>query len=107
MRDLFGHAPAQATYPGRELGRRQEPAGAYRPEPAPRPGPASRATHYIHVGNRSYSRDELLALSGFHEACVGYPDDLIGVVLTRPGGGCEEGRVGKECVSTCRSEWSP
>src|SRR3546814_2626574 len=27
--------------------------------------------------------------------------------LTREGGRSEERRVGKECVSTCRSRWSP
>src|SRR3546814_13976280 len=32
--------------------------------------------------------------------CVGYPHELFAVRS-------EERRVGKECVSTCRSRWSP
>src|SRR3546814_3638406 len=33
--------------------------------------------------------------------------DLIAALLARCGGRSEERRVGKECVSTCRSRWSP
>src|SRR3546814_15964221 len=35
-------------------------------------------------------------------------EDIIALVaLYRPGPRSEERRVGKECVSTCRSRWSP
>src|SRR3546814_8982492 len=34
------------------------------------------------------------------------PDDLL-ALLQRRTGRSEERRVGKECVSTCRSRWSP
>src|SRR3546814_4971667 len=33
--------------------------------------------------------------------------DAAGKVLLTTGGQSEERRVGKECVSTCRSRWSP
>src|SRR3546814_18138693 len=32
---------------------------------------------------------------------------LVAGIWTRDGGRSEERRVGKECVSTCRSRWSP
>src|SRR3546814_12398708 len=38
------------------------------------------------------------------DACILDPPDTV-VVLA--GGRSEERRVGKECVSTCRSRWSP
>src|SRR3546814_13981302 len=34
-------------------------------------------------------------------------DGAIGHLLLRRSGRSEERRVGKECVSTCRSRWSP
>src|SRR3546814_13373861 len=34
-------------------------------------------------------------------------DALLGLTLERVGGRSEERRVGTECVSTCRSRWSP
>src|SRR3546814_14199993 len=35
------------------------------------------------------------------------PDDSCGSPLTQAATRSEERRVGKECVSTCRSRWSP
>src|SRR3546814_18019059 len=32
---------------------------------------------------------------------------ILGDFLSRHGGRSDEGRVGKECVSTCRARWSP
>lgn len=85
MRDLFGHAAAQVSYPGKQTAVHQRPAVPYRAEAPPPSGPVSRRNHYYHVGNRAYSRDELLTLSGFHQACADNPDDLIVVVLYRAG----------------------
>src|SRR3546814_14079950 len=34
-------------------------------------------------------------------------DDMPLIVIEQPGNRSEERRVGKECVSTCRSRWSP
>src|SRR3546814_19097251 len=45
---------------------------------------------------------------------LGRPDDIAGIIVflaSRAGayvmGRSEEGSVGKECVSTCRFQWSP
>src|SRR3546814_18798567 len=35
------------------------------------------------------------------------PHTSTGRGIDQPGGGSEERRVGKECVSTCRSRWWP
>src|SRR3546814_10738022 len=37
----------------------------------------------------------------------GHLVDLSGLISPRASGRSEERRVGKECVSTCRSRWSP
>src|SRR3546814_19450583 len=40
-------------------------------------------------------------------ACMNYFTPLAGIHFAPPGARSEERRVGKECVSTCRSRWSP
>src|SRR3546814_13778140 len=49
---------------------------------------------------------DALAASGIGDGVIvtGFRDDLVGAVAARR---AEERRVGKECVSTCRSRWSP
>src|SRR3546814_1682146 len=42
-----------------------------------------------------------------HEAVVGRADQTQPVGIELPDERSEERRVGKECVSTCRSRWSP
>src|SRR3546814_15019594 len=41
------------------------------------------------------------------DALVFFDDDVAVAVLDVEAGRSEERRVGKECVSTCRSRWSP
>src|SRR3546814_11435494 len=55
------------------------------------------ATRAVVAGEAAYERDSVL----FDKA--DYPFALITALLRRS----EERRVGKECVSTCRSRWSP
>src|SRR3546814_20227269 len=45
----------------------------------------------------------------FHVNAWGLPFavPMVGATLVLPGARSEERRVGKECVSTCRSRWSP
>src|SRR3546814_8376313 len=38
---------------------------------------------------------------------IGRPEDMAAIVSFLSGPRSEERRVGKECVSTCRSRWSP
>src|SRR3546814_20218271 len=57
---------------------------------------------------RAFSRVAyVMAVFGFMEN----PDQILGVLQNRAKGVAparsEERRVGKECVSTCRSRWSP
>src|SRR3546814_10065771 len=45
-----------------------------------------------------------------HDARIGDEASLVGIIQGDEGrqqGRSEERRVGKECVSTCRSRWSP
>src|SRR3546814_2414913 len=45
--------------------------------------------------------------AGWVGSIAGVPDDCESVVIILSGGArSEERRVGKECVSTCRSRWS-
>src|SRR3546814_18305135 len=51
-------------------------------------------------------QDDIQVVQGFLRVAAtvqAYPADVPGVFLLRS----EERRVGKECVSTCRSRWSP
>src|SRR3546814_11525784 len=72
-----------------------------RPEvrPVPESNDAERALH------AALLRNPREAVSGERLAAMGDPDAIENyrVVLGRS----EERRVGKECVSTCRSRWSP
>lgn len=78
-RDLFGRAPAQA---------RSRPAiakQAAQPPPALGRGPPGPAEYFV-LGNRSISRDDLLRLLNFEQACKDTPDhDLIAVLETVDG----------------------
>src|SRR3546814_15487944 len=48
------------------------------------------------------------ALYHFYAAVAGqYPDEVRGVAVARSVPRSEAGRVGKECVRTCTSRWSP
>src|SRR3546814_16402792 len=46
-----------------------------------------------------------LALAGLGELAAGLVAELVVVLVVQPRS--DERRVGKECVSTCRSRWSP
>src|SRR3546814_18017570 len=48
-----------------------------------------------------------LSCKDCHGTADAYPNLLTSNVAARPQGRSEERRVGKECVSTCRSQWSP
>src|SRR3546814_11045195 len=49
-----------------------------------------------------------LAMSIRTPVCLPAPEqDVFQPVFTAAGGRSEERRVGQECVSTCRSRWSP
>src|SRR3546814_4284042 len=54
-------------------------------------------------GAEGRHRDGQPVRLGDHAACVGDLDRARGSARMRS----EERRVGKECVSTCRSRWSP
>src|SRR3546814_11313196 len=45
--------------------------------------------------------------AGFHDTITSIADASGGFTATRHLRRSEERRVGKECVSTCRSRWSP
>ncbi|WP_447988321.1 hypothetical protein [Achromobacter spanius] len=80
-RDLFGHAPAQATY------RRGREAATAERAPAPDAWLRSSSRQEFFFGQgRSFTREQLLRASGFHEAAKANPDDEILVVFdsTRP-----------------------
>src|SRR3546814_11698030 len=61
-------------------------------------GPGDRATLPLF---RQFARGLVLRPSGGGRFSMLYVEDLAAAVRT------EERRVGKECVSTCRSRWSP
>src|SRR3546814_14028169 len=52
---------------------------------------------------------DILDLPGAYSLRARSPDEAVtrAVVLVRSSTRSEERRVGKECVSTCRSRWSP
>ncbi|MNU43047.1 hypothetical protein D3C71_318230 [compost metagenome] len=84
-RDLFGSAPAQARSTDRAAPQESRQRAQVR-DPAPLgrgpPGPAQ----YFQCGTRNYSRDELMRLVDFEDACRRLPDnDLIIVVETIDG----------------------
>ena len=78
-RDLFGRAPVQAHTRPAEL----KPAAQAPPKLGRGPpGPAE----YFVLGSRSISRDELLRLLDFEQACRDTPDhDLIAILETVDG----------------------
>lgn len=82
-RDLFGHAPARATYH-----RAREASGVDRARSPDAWQRSSSAPEYLFGRGRSFTRHELLRISGFHEAEKAYPDHEILVVFdtttTRP-----------------------
>src|SRR3546814_16309975 len=80
----------------------------------PLPEPGAERVHRI--GEIGPARRQVGAAGGAKGAAFGFPargrrlggEDLVGVppleiIIARS----EEGRVGKECVSTCRYRWSP
>lgn len=78
-RDLFGRAPVQARV------RRAAERDDAQPPPALGRGPPGPAQYYA-LGNRSISRDELLRLLDFDQACKDAPDhDVIAVLETVDG----------------------
>lgn len=79
-RDLFGRAPVQARSSPRAVEKR-----AAQPPPALGRGPPGPA-QYFAIGSRSISRDELLRLLDFEQACKDAPEhDLIAVLETVDG----------------------
>src|SRR3546814_16812089 len=72
------------------------------PHPAAVAGPARRIDDILGPG---IADEAIRAASGIeHEPMVGVQSGYVdGVGASRS----EERRVGKECVSTCRSRWSP
>src|SRR3546814_15278107 len=75
------HVPDESAHPGRE------------------PGPGFRCCQVAVAGHLSHTRN---AGSG-HETRVGNNRCMARTLAARS----EERRVGKECVSTCRSRWWP
>ncbi|NMK45538.1 hypothetical protein [Achromobacter sp. Bel] len=76
-RDLFGHAPVQATY-------RRPRAGDAPEERIAAPDawqPTSRAKVFLFGQGRSFTRPELLRSSGFYGAEKAYPEHEILVVF--------------------------
>src|SRR3546814_4566923 len=83
--------------------------------------PATYDNVLLGITKASLSTDSFISAASFQEttrvlteaAIMGKRDDLRGlkenVIVGRliPAGRSEERRVGKECVSTCRSRWSP
>src|SRR3546814_13654106 len=73
------------------------------------PDPKDKANVYIYVSGTSFVRqaDELPGCSGLgpdeDKNTALFRIEVIKVPLARS----EERRVGKECVRTCRSRWSP
>ncbi|OMG87992.1 hypothetical protein [Achromobacter xylosoxidans] len=75
-RDLFGHASVQASY------RRTREAPDVARAPAPDAWQRSSSPQTFLFGQgRSFTREELLRTSGFHEAAKAYPDHEILVVF--------------------------
>lgn len=78
-RDLFGRVPA--NHRSRQVAARQAP----QPPPALGRGPPGPSEYFV-LGNRSISREELLRLLNFDQACIDAPDhDLIAVLETVDG----------------------
>src|SRR3546814_1922808 len=55
---------------------------------------------------RSYEEGTSMPVSALVKMARVIPNELLSLMLD-VGGRSEEQRVGKECVSTCRSRWSP
>src|SRR3546814_1384573 len=66
---------------------------------------------YWHVDHLQATLDRLLSLGAtLYQPIVdrsGGKGDFVTASVVDPFGRSEERRVGKECVSTCRSRWSP
>ena len=58
---------------------------------------------HLCVDIQSYVPSRFAFQLGFSQGVVGAPSSMVKLF----GGRSEERRVGKECVSTCRSRWSP
>src|SRR3546814_12309928 len=79
--------------------------------------PASRSEAFISDAGRGFLADPaaVAALAATLTVDSIDPDSLVGMLLVGGAGGVwdlpltrsEERRVGKECVSTCRSRWWP
>src|SRR3546814_5287584 len=63
----------------------------------------NRRQHIIDAGRDRLRRTILATFTPTHQAILGGELDQQAVAFRRS----EERRVGKECVSTCRSRWSP
>ena len=79
-----------------------DPDTAIYPFP-PKPTPLS-------IDEKAYYREKIKRLLKERNAVMVahyYTDPEIQQLAEETGGRSEERRVGKECVSTCRSRWSP
>lgn len=82
MRDLFGHAPAQATYPKKKAPHEQFNRTDREQIEPPKRGPASTKSHWYYVDGRSYTHEDILSMAGFDEACErAVPGEVVTVLL--------------------------
>src|SRR3546814_14731228 len=63
---------------------------------------------YLDVLDALYAQQAAIrVITCRHEGAAAFMAEAHGKLTGRPGVRSEERRVGKECVSTCRSRWSP
>src|SRR3546814_5488509 len=76
-----------------------------------RPSSASTAAATSPIAAASAGDDSVMSVGRLERLggglAVGADDDLLDLLFRRLQLRSEERRVGKECVSTCRSRWSP